>query len=157
VRRAVLEEYKLNCGTKGSNAITADEFKKRLFELCSLSGLSGLPRKSRDRHILLKSVALLLDKTQEYSEVEINQELQGWLTDVGRSIELDHVELRRRLIDHEYLGRSKDGSRYWVAVWSRLQMAFEREIEEVDVPLLIKQSNQASLEKKRRYLSLQEN
>ena len=157
MRRAVLEEYHLKFGTKGSDAITADEFKKRLFELCSLSGLSGLPRKSRDRHILLKSVALLLDKTQEYSEGEINQVLQAWLTDVGRSIEIDHVELRRRLIDHEYLGRSKDGSRYWVAVWSRLQMAFEREIEEVDVPLLIKQSSQASLEKKKRYLSLQEN
>tara|TARA_B100000749_G_scaffold179463_1_gene138628 strand:- start:639 stop:1112 length:474 start_codon:yes stop_codon:yes gene_type:complete len=157
VNRAVLEEYHLKFGTKGSDAITADEFKKRLFELCSLSGLSGLPRKSRDRHILLKSVALLLDKTQEYSEGEINQVLQAWLTDVGRSIEIDHVELRRRLIDHEYLGRSKDGSRYWVAVWSRLQMAFEREIEEVDVPLLIKQSSQASLEKKKRYLSLQEN
>ncbi len=157
MNRAVLEEYHLKFGTKGSDAITADEFKKRLFELCSLSGLSGLPRKSRDRHILLKSVALLLDKTQEYSEGEINQVLQAWLTDVGRSIEIDHVELRRRLIDHEYLGRSKDGSRYWVAVWSRLQMAFEREIEEVDVPLLIKQSSQASLEKKKRYLSLQEN
>lgn len=153
--RAVPEEYSLKLVTKASNAITADEFKKRLFELCSLSGLSGLPRKIRDRHILLKSVALLLDKTQEYSEGEINQELQSWLTNVGCSIELDHVELRRRLIDHEYLGRSKDGSRYWVAVSSRQQMAFEHEIEEVDVPLLIKQSNQASLEKKKLYLSLQ--
>ena len=140
-----------------SNAITANEFKKRLFELCSLSGLSGLPRKSRDRHILLKSVTLLLDKTREYSEGEINQELQSWLTVVGSSIGLDHVELRRRLIDHEYLGRCKDGSRYWVAVSSRQQMEFEREIEGVDVPLLIKQSRQANLEKKRRYLSLQEN
>ena len=140
-----------------SNAITADEFKKRLFELCSLSGLSGLPRKSRDRHILLKSVALLLDKTREYSEGEINQELQSWLSNVGSSIGLDHVELRRRLIDHEYLGRCKDGSRYWVAVSSRQQMEFEREIEGVDVPLLNKQSRQANLEKKRRYLSLQEN
>ena len=67
---------------------------------------------------------LLLDRTREYSEREINLELQSWLKDVGSTLGMDHIELRRRLIDQEYLGRGKDGSRYWVAVSARQQLEF---------------------------------
>ena len=137
-----------------NEAITTDEFTKCLVELCGLSGLSGLPRRVRDRHILLKSVTLLLDRTREYSEREINLELQSWLKDVGSTLGMDHIELRRRLIDQEYLGRGKDGSRYWVAVSSRQQMEFDDEIDGVNVPLLMKQGRQTSREKKMQYLSM---
>ena len=137
-----------------NETISINEFKIRLIELCSRSGLSGLPRRTRDRHIVLKSVILTLERTREYSEGEINLELRSWLKGVENRIGLDHVDLRRRLIDHEYLGRSKDGSRYWVAVSSRKQMEFDSEIENADVSLIIQQGKQIILEKKRRYLSL---
>ncbi len=139
-----------------TEVITAGEFRKRLVELCSRSGLSGLPRKRRDRHILLKGVSLTLDKTREYSESEINHQLRSWLRDVGSSIGLDHVELRRHLVDNEYVGRSKDGSRYWVAVSSRQQMVFEGEIEDVNVPLLVEQGRGIIQERKQTYLSTNE-
>lgn len=135
-----------------NESISSEEFNKRLVELCSRSGLSGLPRRSRDRHILLKSVALTLDRTREYSEREINRELRSWLTDVGKTLGLDHVELRRSLVDQEYLGRGKDGSRYWVAVSSRQQMVFDREVEDVNVPLLMKRGQETMREKKRQFL-----
>ena len=33
------------------DTITTQEFSKRIIDLCVKSGLSGLPRKRRDRHI----------------------------------------------------------------------------------------------------------
>ncbi len=105
------------------------------------------PGKRRDRHILLKSVVLTLDKRSEYTELEVNPKLQLWLQNVDGHLHLDHVDLRRHLIDEEFLGRSKDGSRYWVAVSSRHQLVFDPEIEEVDVHRLLSQER-ARLERK---------
>ena len=117
--------------------ISLEEFQQRLTQLCLRGGLIGFPRKRRDRHILLKSVALTLDKRAEYSEREVNPKLQLWLQDAGAAFHLDHVDLRRYLIDEEFLGRSRDGSRYWVATSSRHQLAFDPEIEGVDVHRLL--------------------
>ena len=120
--------------------ISLDGFQQRLTELCLRGGPTGFPRKRRDRHILLKSVALTLDKRSEYTEPEVNTKLRLWLQDVGAPFHLDHVDLRRYLIDEEFLGRSRDGSRYWVAASSRYQLIFDPEIEEVDVSRLLSQA-----------------
>ena len=97
---------------------------------------------------MLKSVALTLDKRAEYTEPEVNTKLLLWLQDVGAPFHLDHVDLRRYLIYEEFLGRSKDGSRYWVAAFSRHQLVFDPEIEEVDVNRLLSQAR-ARLERKK--------
>ena len=128
-----------NRNTHG-DPITVQEFEERLVKLCVRSGNKGLPRRKRDQHILLKSVVLTLDRTEEYTEKGVNQKLQWWLDEVGRSIELDHVRLRRHLVDAEYLGRSKDGSRYWVAVISRNQHLFDSEVDDLDIYGLVRQS-----------------
>ncbi len=128
--------------------ITLEEFQQRLSELCLRGGPTSFPRRRRNRHILLKSVALTLDKRAEYTEPEVNTKLRLWLQDVGAPFHLDHVDLRRYLIDEEFLGRSKDGSRYWVAAFSRHQMVFDPEIEEVYVNRLLSQAR-ARLERKK--------
>ena len=97
---------------------------------------------------MLKSVALTLDKRAEYSESEVNPKLRLWLQDFGAPFHLDHVNLRRYLIDEEFLGRSRDGSRYWVAASSRHQLVFDPEIEELDVHRLLSQER-ARLERKK--------
>jgi hypothetical protein len=119
--------------------ITLGEFQDRLLRLCLHSGMRGLPRRRRDQHILLKSVVLTFDRTEEYTEDRVNQKLQSWLDEVGCTIELDHVRLRRHLVDAEYLGRSRDGSRYWVAVLSRKQYRFDSAVEDLDVYGLVRQ------------------
>ena len=128
--------------------ISLEEFQQRLTELCLRGGPTGFPRRRRDRHILLKSVALTLDKRAEYTEPEVNTKLRLWLQDVGAPFHLDHVDLRRYLIDEEFLGRSRNGSRYWVAAFSRHQLFFDPEIEEVDGNRLLSQER-ARLERKK--------
>ena len=92
--------------------ITAEEFKKRLAQLCLSGPSSELPRKQRDRQIILKSVALTLAKEQSYSEREINAALSRWVGEVGHSLEPDHAALRRTLVDEKYLERTEGGSAY---------------------------------------------
>ena len=53
-----------------------------------------------------------LIRRRPYAEREINDALVDWLQSVrGR---LDHVTLRRRLVDFDFLKRTMDGSRYFM-------------------------------------------
>ena len=138
------------------DTITQKEFTERLVELCLRSGLRGVPRKARDRHILSKGITLTLDLKAEYTEEEVNQELKTWLADVGGTLRrLSHVRLRRLLIDEEYLGRSKDGSRYWVALGSRNHPAYEPAVQDVDVRGLLLSGREEAERRKQMYLQRQ--
>ena len=135
------------------DTISQKEFTERLVELCVRSGLRGVPRKTRDRHILLKGVSLALDLKAEYTEEEVNDTLRLWLTEVGGTLRrFGHVRLRRLLIDEEYLGRSKDGSRYWVALGSRNHPIFEPAVQDVDVLEEIRLGREEAEHRKRMYL-----
>ena len=118
------------------------------------SGITGLPRKQRDRQIILKSVVLTMDRTAEYTEAEINKKLTAWLEDVGGTINLDYVELRRQLVDEEFLGRSPGGFRYWVAISSRQHLAFDLEAENLDVLDMVRTGIADIEDRKRQYLQL---
>lgn len=113
--------------------ISANEFKKRLVELCVQSRITTFPRKYRDRHIIFKSVILTLDMKEMYDEAGINDGLRRWLLDVAPSLQVDHIKLRRWMIEELYLGRQRDGSRYWVAVFGPPETIFEPDVDEVDV------------------------
>jgi hypothetical protein len=92
--------------------ITASEFKKRLAQLC-LSGQSNdLPRKQRDRQIILKSITLRLSKEKSYSERELNAALMRWVGEVGHCLTVDHAALRRALVDEKHLDRTEGGASY---------------------------------------------
>tara|TARA_B100000949_G_C13896492_1_gene290893 strand:+ start:138 stop:461 length:324 start_codon:yes stop_codon:yes gene_type:complete len=76
--------------------ISRSEFESLFSELC------------------LKSVVLTLNETSEHAESEIGDRLIFWLSDIAQSIDLDHVSLRRRLVDERYLEREKSGA---VSIW----------------------------------------
>ncbi len=135
------------------DTITQVEFTDRLLRLCVSSGLRGVPRKARDRHILSKAVTLTLDLKAEYTEEEVNERLKSWLSGVGGTLRrFSHVRLRRLLIDEEYLGRSKDGSRYWVALGSRNHPVFEPSVQDVDVNELIRAGREEAERRKQKYM-----
>ena len=64
-------------------------------KLCLTSGGYGLPKRARDRRIVLKAATLGLAEGRTYTEREINEALAAWLREVGPSVESDHVSLRR--------------------------------------------------------------
>ena len=112
--------------------ITVNEFKERLAVICLGGRGSGFPRRSRDRHILYRSVFQSLDPGQKYSESDLNEALQRWLADIGTCLDIDHVTLRRYLIDERYLSRDSNGSGYRVNPAGSTHIEFESSVTAVD-------------------------
>ena len=80
----------------------------------------------------MKSVQLLLDSRRTYTEAQVNAVLKEWCRDVAPAIEIDHVTLRRMLVDYGELERTADGRAYRVGFPAR-PVAFDIEVDEIDV------------------------
>lgn len=69
--------------------------------------LKQYPAKKPVREIVLQRFADLFESDRAYSEKEVNQIIRD-------RIAFSDIELiRRELIDHAFLNRERDGSRYW--------------------------------------------
>jgi hypothetical protein len=112
--------------------ITLVEFVERVVRLGADRGPRSFPRGKRDREILMKSITLELDEKRTYSEREVNEQLKRWLREIAPAIESDHVTLRRTLVDHGHLERTRDGKEYRVG-FPHKTVAFDVEIYDVDL------------------------
>jgi hypothetical protein len=135
-----------------SSPISIAEFKDRLAALCLKGGQRGFPRKPRDRHILFKSIILMLETQRTYTEAELNEELRQWLSQVGQTIELDHVSLRRYLVDAGYLIRDGAGRSYQVAL-EQTGDVLEPGIETLDPVVVLAEVERQLEAQKQAYLS----
>ena len=129
--------------------ITASQFAERFVALVLSS--KELPKKHLDRHILYMSAVLKIEPGRRYSEKEINEQLQVWVIHFGRVFGLDHVTLRRYLIDEKYLVRDPAGGTYELAT-EGLPYTFDESIRELDLAKLVVEAKQARELKKQQYL-----
>ena len=84
-----------------------------LFRRLLQSGqLQGFPKHPSQRDTVLAVAAAALTRRRPYPEWEINEALAGWLDSVRADI--DHVTLRRRMVDLGFLKRRADGSVYFL-------------------------------------------
>ncbi len=65
-----------------------------------------------DRVLLLALAACAIEPGQPLREDEVNRRLIDWLADVGQMLRCDHVELRRWLVDTEFVARDDWGHAY---------------------------------------------
>jgi len=84
---------------------------RRLRALVSGGVGPGFPRKRRDTWILLQACASSLDGPS-LDERSLNEKLKEWLAVQGPRMDLDHVTLRRALVDEGFVERTADGARY---------------------------------------------
>jgi hypothetical protein len=131
-------------------AITAEEFKKRLTQLCLKGNSLELPSKQRDRQIVLKSIALYLAKTQTYRERDLNAALMRWTGEVGSALQVDHAALRRALIDEKYLERSAGGELYRISA-GPAAISFSPEVELLDPAAVIQDAIAEAAAKKAQF------
>ena len=101
-----------------------------------------------NRLVLFKSVALTLDQDARYTENEVDELLQIWLTHTGKSILLDHVNLQRWLVDERFLERAMNGSVCCVGSNPTGAHLFDASIEGCD-PHAVIQSGKALLVKRK--------
>lgn len=126
------------------------EFERELARMC-LRTSQGFPTKRRHQHILYRSVTSSLDEGRAYSEAELNQHLVSWLGTIGRAIEIDHVGLRRNLVDHGYLARDAAGVAYRVDARATAAR-FEPAVSRIDPQAVLTEAAEQREQRKRQHL-----
>ena len=94
-----------------------------------------------DLDLLLLSLRRQFVATRTYTEREVNELVSIWLVSVGAMLEIDHVELRRWLIDLSILSRDVYGHAYSVAPVPPHLLALEGEIAQIDFVLEFADAN----------------
>jgi hypothetical protein len=132
--------------------LSAEQFGKRLVNLCLRSGLGGMPKDEADQHILLKSAILLVKVEGPLTEKAINETLEIWLTQVCVIKNFDRVTLRRWLVDTGYLTRNSDGTGYQVAKPGPKPDLFEGSVDQIDILETIRAAKDEQERRKQTYL-----
>lgn len=95
--------------------MTTNAYLKRFEELAQRRGLSlgGMHSASpADFALMLAAAAQRFVPAHAYTEREVNERLRTWLAGVGAMLVVDHVELRRWLVDTGVLTRDGFGRAY---------------------------------------------
>jgi hypothetical protein len=132
--------------------ISVAEFKERIVAVCRGKN-AGFPRKQRDRHIIYRSIVQTLRSAQQYSEQSLNDALRQWIMDVGPSMDIDHVTLRRYLVDNTYLQRDPLGASYRVNEAGRGEVQFHPAVNDLDISAILTEADEEALLRKRKWVN----
>ena len=109
-----------------SPSITQEEYERRSrVWFADGRAYDHLPKRARDRWIVLHALADAIPGAGTLSEREVNQRIQGWLEGPGKSFFVDHVALRRELVDWGFLDRDAAGLEYSRSRRYQRRQAFE--------------------------------
>jgi hypothetical protein len=134
------------------NVLTRAFFNRRLGDLCLRSGLSGLPRDEVSRHVLFTSMVAGLPVDAALDQAAVNERLARWIDTAGIK-ELDHVMLRRYLVDAGYLSRRADGSNYRVVGEPPGRPPCETGVADVDLAGVLQARREEVARRKAEYLA----
>jgi hypothetical protein len=129
--------------------ITLEQFKSRFVPLV-MGGGSLLKKKVEDQHILFVSAVQVLEPGRRYSEAELNEALKPWSATFGDGFGLDHVTLRRHLIDEGYLLRDAAGTEYSLNVEDP-PTTFDPGIADLDHESMLEDALQEREERRRKF------
>ena len=85
-----------------------------------------------------------------YTEAELNDAIAGWLQSFGAATSLDHVTMRRYLVDAGYLLRDSAGLSYSVDL-ATLQREFEEPVLSLDAHEIARQARAEREARKQAY------
>ena len=74
--------------------------------------LTAYPTRRSDQQLLLRLAAARFEPARAYREAEVNDILAAWLDTFCAPHSIDHVSMRRYLVDAQLLARDTAGSRY---------------------------------------------
>lgn len=132
-----------------SHHITREAFASTFPRL--VEGRLLLPKKRSELQMLLVGVALTFEPGQIYSEPRVNDHIRQWVSRFGSDVSVDHVTLRRYLIDEGILIRDEFGSIYQLNDETPF-FSFDPSIRDLDLEGLVAQAHEARAERKRAFL-----
>ena len=89
---------------------------RALRRLLANGPLTAIPRRPDDQALLLRLAVSRFEAGKAYREIEVNERLKDWLATFCAPLGIDHVTLRRMLVDARLLVRDKAGARYHAEV-----------------------------------------
>lgn len=135
--------------TQAPIPIGRDEYAGRIADLCARGGRHVFPRRARDRAILLHALARSFAGSAGLSEKDVDARIQSWLLQTGRALEIDHVALRRALVDDGFLAREPQGAAYRACADYESRTPFEPGVPDVDPDAVIAEAQARAAERKR--------
>ena len=89
-----------------------DETHRALKRMLSNGPLAAVPKRPADQQLLVELAAAQFEPGKAYRESEVNDTLAAWMETFCETQGIDHVTLRRMLVDSRLLTRTKSGSTY---------------------------------------------
>ncbi len=86
--------------------------QRTLRRLLANGRLTAMPKRPSDQDVMGALAAARFDAGRSYDEAQVNQALGAWLEGVSEPFGIDHVTLRRFLVDSRLLLRTSSGSLY---------------------------------------------
>jgi hypothetical protein len=97
-----------------SAAARAEAARRDLKRLLANGRLTMMPKRPSDQELVAALAASRFDPQKTYTEAEVNGQLAAWLDCISEEFGIDHVSLRRLLVDLRLLVRTSSGSTYRV-------------------------------------------
>ena len=108
----------------------AKQEPQRVLERLLANGpLTGWPRRPDDQSLLVRLTAARFEAGRDYREAEVNDVVKEWLATFSAEYGIDHVTMRRALVDARLLVRDKSGALYRLDDAKRDELAQLRGVE----------------------------
>ena len=121
---------------------------RALKRLLANGRLTAVPKRPTDQQLLAALAASQMDAHRNCLESEVNDRLRDWLETISEPFGIDHVTLRRMLVDSGLLTRTSSGSMYRINLERLEEIDSIREISPVDVLAEVK--NERDLRRRQR-------
>ena len=89
-----------------------EEIRSALKRLLANGPLTAVPKRPSDQQLLVTLAAAQFEPRKAYREGEVNETLKAWIQTFCEPHGIDHVTLRRLLVDSRLLSRTASGSTY---------------------------------------------
>lgn len=89
-----------------------EQTRRALKRLLANGPLTAMPKRPPDQQLLVTLAAAQFDPGKTYREREVNEILGAWIRTFCEPYGIDHVTLRRLLVDSRLLSRTASGSTY---------------------------------------------
>jgi hypothetical protein len=96
--------------------LPGDKTHRELKRLLANGPLTALPKRPSDQDLLVALAASQFETQRTYREAEVNEKLKAWLQAFCEPSGIDHVSVRRLLVDSRLLSRTSSGSMYRLSV-----------------------------------------
>jgi hypothetical protein len=110
-----------------------DRAHRALKQLLANGPLTAVPKRPADQLLLVALAAARFDAHSSYLEREVNERLRTWLKTISEPFGIDHVTLRRLLVDSRLLTRTNSGSMYRLNLEKIREVEAVKEIDPADV------------------------